>query len=83
MIAVKVLGPGCPNCTRLAESVTRAAASLGVEASVEKVTGLGAIVQYRILAAPGLVVDGQLVCSGRVPTEAEIAGWLANAAGRA
>ena len=83
MIAVKVLGPGCPNCTRLAESVTRAAASLGVEASVEKVTGLGAIVQYRILAAPGLVVDGQLVCSGRVPAEAEIAGWLASAAGRA
>jgi len=83
MIAVKVLGPGCPNCTRLAESVTRAAASLGVEASVEKVTGLGAIVQYRILAAPGLVVDGQLVCSGRVPTEAEITGWLASAAGRA
>jgi len=83
MIDVKVLGPGCPNCTRLAESVTRAAASLGVEASVEKVTGLGAIVQYRILAAPGLVVDGQLVCSGRVPTEAEITGWLASAAGRA
>ena len=83
MIDVKVLGPGCPNCTRLAESVTRAAASLGVEASVEKVTGLGAIVQYRILATPGLVVDGKLVCSGRVPTEAEITGWLAGAAGRA
>ena len=83
MIDVKVLGPGCPNCTRLAESVTRAAASLGVDASVEKVTGMGAIVQYRILATPGLVVDGKLVCSGRVPTEAEITGWLASAAGRA
>ena len=82
MIQVKVLGPGCPNCTRLAESVARAAAGLGVDAAVEKVTGMGAIVQYRILATPGLVVDGELVCSGRVPTEAEITGWLATAAGR-
>jgi small redox-active disulfide protein 2 len=79
MIEVKVLGPGCPNCSRLADLVTRAAAGLGVEASVEKVTALGAIVQYRILATPGLVVDGKLVCSGRVPTEAEITEWLAGA----
>ena len=82
MIEVKVLGPGCPNCARLAELVERAVANLGVEASVEKVTGMGAIVQYRILAMPGLVVDGELVCSGRVPREAEITEWLATAAAR-
>lgn len=78
MISIKVLGPGCANCEKL-ESLTRLAASnLGLDAQIEKVTDFAEIMQYNMLATPGLVIDEQLVSAGRIPSEGEITTWLVN-----
>ena len=61
MVNVKVLGTGCANCQRLEASVRRVVAAQGIEAQIEKVTDLGEIMKYAILATPGLVIDGKLV----------------------
>ena len=74
---VKILGPGCANCRKLEALAREAAAAAGVEADFEKVTDMKAIVAYPILSTPGLVIDEKLVSSGRIPTPAEIRGWLA------
>ena len=80
MLSIKVLGPGCANCQNLEALVRRAASKMAIEARVEKVTRFPEMVKYRLLATPGLVINENLMCSGRVPSEAEVTTWLARAA---
>jgi len=66
---IKILGSGCANCVHLAEEATRAAADLGVDAEVTKVTDPTQWFPYNLDATPGLVIDEQLVASGKpIPT---------------
>lgn len=77
MLTVKILGSGCANCKKL-ESVARDAASeTGVQAEFLKVTDMMEIMQYDLLSTPALVINEKVVSSGRIPTKAEIQGWLA------
>lgn len=76
---IKILGTGCPNCKRLEKNAREAMAMMAVEATVVKVTDMQEIMAYPILATPGLVIDGQVVASGRVPAASEITTMIANA----
>ena len=69
---IKVLGPGCTNCVNLERVTRQAVAELGLEATIEKVTDYPTIVGYGVMSTPALVVDEQLVLSGRVPTAAGV-----------
>jgi small redox-active disulfide protein 2 len=76
MITIKVLGSGCTNCKRLEAAIRKVVETLAIEAQIEKVTDYAEIMKYPILSTPGLVVNEKLVSAGRIPSEAEIAGWL-------
>ena len=79
MLSIKVLGPGCENCKKLAYLTGRAVTNLSIEAKIEKVTDFTEIMKYPILSTPGLVIEEKLVVSGRVPSEAEITTFLTTA----
>ena len=74
---IKILGAGCANCKRLEANAKQALDTLGLEATVEKVTDYGDIASYGVMRTPGLVVDEQVLVSGRVPDAAEITRLLA------
>lgn len=74
---VKVLGPGCKRCEATAEMVKKAAADLGLEVKVEKVTDYAAIAGYGIAATPGIVIDGKVVHAGGLPKPEDVSAWLA------
>ncbi|HUV28394.1 MAG: thioredoxin family protein [Anaerolineales bacterium] len=79
MLTIKVLGPGCANCQKV-EVVTRKAVNeMGMEAEMIKVTDYTEIMEYPIISTPGLVINEKLVCAGRIPTQAEVTSWLADA----
>jgi small redox-active disulfide protein 2 len=79
MLQIKILGPGCPNCHKVEENARSAAANMGIQADFEKIADYAEIKKYRILGTPGLVVNGKVVCAGRIPEESEIMTWLADA----
>ncbi|MCV2395673.1 thioredoxin family protein [Actinotalea sp. M2MS4P-6] len=78
---IKILGSGCANCVNLERAAREAAAELGLDAEFEKVTDYGDIAAYGVMRTPGLVVDEQVVLSGRVPTAAQVKELLAPLAG--
>ena len=79
MLDVKVLGPGCDNCKKVEALARQAAMNLGVEAHFEKVTDRAEYPKYGLMYTPGLVINNKLVCGGRIPTEAEVMTWVADA----
>ncbi len=76
MLTVKILGAGCANCKKLEAVAREAATHASLEADFVKVTDMQAIMAYDLLSTPGLVINDKLVSSGRIPTVAEVQGWL-------
>jgi len=79
MLTIKVLGSGCANCKKVEAIARQAVANMGVEADVIKVTDYADIMQYNIMSTPGLVINEKLVSAGRIPAEAQIITWIAEA----
>ncbi len=79
MLTVKVLGPGCANCQRLEQIARQAVEQLGILAQVSKITDYSEIIEHGVMTTPGLIVNDRVVCSGRVPTLAEVTTWLTSA----
>jgi small redox-active disulfide protein 2 len=78
---IKILGTGCPNCKELEKRVMNALAELGVAANVDKVTDVKKIAAFKVLGTPGLVINGRVMSSGRIPRPEEIRAWIREAAG--
>ncbi len=76
MMNIKILGSGCTNCKKLEENTKKAVAELGLVATFEKVTDYKDIVSYGVMKTPGLVVDGKVKLTGRVPSTEEIKKYL-------
>jgi len=79
MLTIKVLGSGCPNCQKVAAVAHQAVDVLGVQAEVIKITDHAEWTPYNLMATPGLVINEKLVCAGRIPSQAEVSGWIEKA----
>jgi small redox-active disulfide protein 2 len=69
---IKVLGPGCSKCHTLEKKVINVLAEMDVAASVTKVEDIMKIMEYGVMSTPGLVINGKVVFSGRIPSTSEI-----------
>lgn len=77
MIELKILGPGCPKCKVTESQVNRAVKELNRDDIVViKVEKIEEIMKYNILSTPALVVNGVIKTVGRVPSVAQIIGFI-------
>ncbi len=76
MVKIEVLGSGCANCKAVEANAREAVNMAGIEAEIVKVTDYAEIASRGVMTTPGLVIDGQVRSTGRVPSAGDIAEWL-------
>ena len=69
---IKVLGSGCKKCKDVYDAVKEVINGLNVNATVEKVENVADIVDYGVMVTPGLVINGKVKVSGKVPSKEDI-----------
>ena len=76
MLNVQVVGPGCTNCDKLEQLCKEVIAENNLDAHLEKVTDHNRFLEFGIFMTPGLVVNGKVLASGKIPTKSTLAHWL-------
>ncbi len=76
---IKILGPGCARCHQLEKTAREVVKELGIDATVEEVKDIKKFVAYNVLMTPGLVINEQVVSSGKVPAKGEVTQLIINA----
>lgn len=74
---IKVLGTGCANCKNTIALIDQIAKAKGVTVKLEKVEELRDIMGYGVMRTPGVVINGEVVHAGGVPSREKIEQWLA------
>ncbi|RKY83855.1 hypothetical protein DRQ09_09435 [candidate division KSB1 bacterium] len=78
-LEIKVLGPGCFSCDRLEKEIIKLLQENNIEADLEHVRDPQEIATYGIVGTPGLVINGVIKASGRIPKRKEILKWIEDA----
>ena len=67
MKKIEVLGPGCARCKETFRVVQQVVTAEGLSVEVVKDESIERMMALGLMATPGVVVDGKVVLSGRVP----------------
>ncbi len=69
---IEILGIGCPKCKQLTANAQEAVKELNIQAEVVKVADIDKITEYGVMMTPALVLNGEVVSSGKVLSKDEI-----------
>jgi small redox-active disulfide protein 2 len=73
---IRILGTGCPRCDEVEKRTLNALAQLNVAADYQKIKDIKEIAKYGLFGTPGLVINGKVKSSGRIPSLEEIKTWI-------
>lgn len=73
MKEIKILGTGCPKCKQTTSAVEKAVRELGLtDVTIEKIEDIIKIMKYDVMSTPAIVIDGEIIMKGRVPSVSEL-----------
>ena len=78
-LSIKILGPGCPSCDRLEQTVMAVLGELGLPGEVEHVRDMKEITALGVFGTPALMINDEVKAVGAVPTKEMLKKWLAEA----
>jgi len=68
---IKVIGSGCPTCTKLYQMVLKLKDEKKIDADVEYSTNINELVELGVMGSPALVIDGEVASVG-MPNNEEL-----------
>ncbi|HDZ89276.1 MAG: thioredoxin family protein [Deltaproteobacteria bacterium] len=80
-MVIKVLGPGCPQCDGLEQTLMEVMGEMGIMADIEHVRDIKKIGEYGVMGSPGLIINGEVKSVGRVPPKNKLKEWIREAQG--
>jgi small redox-active disulfide protein 2 len=81
-LVVKILGPGCPSCHRLEQTVMAVLAELNLPADIEHVQDLKEIQALGVMGTPALIINQELKAMGLVPSYDRLKTWFQEVTGQ-
>ncbi len=75
-LTIKILGPGCPSCDRLEQTVIEALVELALPAAVEHVRDMKEITALGVFGTPALLINGDVKAVGNLPAKETLKQWL-------
>jgi small redox-active disulfide protein 2 len=69
---ITIVGTGCAKCNKLEEITREAVRELNIDAQVNKMTDINEIAKTGILMTPGLIIDGKVKLSGKLPSKNDV-----------
>ena len=72
MMKIEILGTGCSKCKKTERIVQQTVKELGVNADIIKVENLDEIINRCVMITPAVVVNGEVIIVGHVPTKDEL-----------
>ncbi len=78
-LSIKILGPGCPSCERLEQTVMEVLVELGLPAEVEHLRDTKEITAFGVFGTPALIINDDVKAVGQAPTKEMLTKWLTDA----
>ncbi len=79
-LSIRILGPGCPSCERLEQTVMEVLVMLSLPAEVEHVRDTKEIAALGVFGTPALLINDEVKAVGSVPDRESLKKWLQGAA---
>lgn len=73
---IQVLGTGCAKCKSTIALIEEVAQAKNIAIQLSKVEALREIASFGVMSTPAVVIDGQVVHAGGMPTRSQIEQWL-------
>lgn len=69
---IKIVGPGCKNCTALYEITKKVVKDLNKEIEVEHITDVSQMLTLGISKSPGVIINDKVVSQGKRLKEKDV-----------